>query len=150
MTQDAGDKSDLEVEAAFVTEYGWSLVSVAERLLRFKALLLGAGSESAREELRDDYREFLRRVNDCNKLALVALGAASPSERKHMNWSNIWSKVQHATIIGAGAGVAVLVGALTGGTGFAALPFALAAKTAIGGALVYMVKSARPDVPPAP
>lgn len=67
-----------------------------------------------------------------------------------MNWTNIFSKVKHAAIIGAGAGVAVLVGALTGGVGFAALPFALAAKTAVGGAVVYMVKSARPDAPPTP
>ena len=67
-----------------------------------------------------------------------------------MNWANIKSKLIHAGIIGAGAGVVVLVGALTGGAGFAALPFALAAKTAIGSAAVYMVKSARPDVPAEP
>jgi len=67
-----------------------------------------------------------------------------------MNWSNLFSKAKHAAIIGAGAGVAVLVGALTGGVGFAALPFALAAKTAVGGAIVYMVKSARAEVPPQP
>ena len=62
-----------------------------------------------------------------------------------MNWSNLLSKAKHAAIIGAGAGVSVLVGALTGGVGLAALPFSLAAKTALGGAVVYMVKSARPD-----
>ena len=64
-----------------------------------------------------------------------------------MNWANIKSKLLHAGIIGAGAGIAVLVSALTGGVGLAALPFALAAKTAGGAALVYMVKSARPAVP---
>jgi hypothetical protein len=59
-----------------------------------------------------------------------------------MNWSNLFSKAKHALVVGVGAGVAVVVGALTGG---AAIPIALAGKVALGAAITYMIKPARPE-----
>lgn len=60
-----------------------------------------------------------------------------------MNWSNIKSKLLHAAAIGAGVGSTVLLTALTGGTALVALPFALAGKVAVAGAITYMLKPAR-------
>lgn len=115
MNPDGGDSSELEVECNVVTEYGWSLVAAAERVLRYKALLLGAGSEPARAGLRDDYRRFLRRVNDCNRLALVAIGAIDLNERR-TNMPH-WLKL---VLGGLGVAGSVALAAPTGPAGMVA------------------------------
>lgn len=129
-------KTILDLENQIVVELGFSMATVAERMLRHPDRLQAARSEAERVYIRRETARILERLIRTSEVAFAVLDDYRPFFKKgNIMWKSIGLKFLHAIVPAVGAAVAAIVPAL-------GIPVAL--KVAIGAAVGYLVKPARP------